>query len=111
MTAKGIDRRGRKAPPVVQEGHAMSEKNMEVIESTVGQVATVAAELARRGIDPDRPVTITIEPDDWLTKARRKARKRVEAFGLSDEDIDRLIKEARREANEDMCREAKPSPT
>jgi hypothetical protein len=77
------------------EGQAMTENAVEVIESTVGQVA---AELARRGIDPDRPVTVTIEPDDWLTRTRRETRKRVEAFGLSDDDIDRLIKEARRDA-------------
>ncbi len=71
----------------------------EVIESTVGQAAT---DLARRGIDPSRPVTIMVEPDDWLTRARVEMRKRVEAAGLSDDDIDRLIKEARREANEEM---------
>jgi hypothetical protein len=99
---------GLQARQVVEERGAMSENRIEVIESTVGQAA---AELARRGIDPDRPITITIEPDDWLTKARSETRKRVEAFGLSDDDIDRLIQQARREANEDMRREAKPSPT
>jgi hypothetical protein len=86
----------------------MTENPVEVIESTVGQVA---AELARRGIDPDRPVTVTIEPDDWLTRARRETRKRVEAFGLTDDDIDRLIQEARCEANDDMRRLAGPPPT
>jgi hypothetical protein len=78
----------------------------EVIESTAGEVA---ADLARRGIDPARPVTIMIEPDDWLTRSRVEMRRRVEAAGLSDEDIDRLIKEARREANNEMRREADPS--
>ena len=39
-----------------------------IIESTAGQVA---AELARRGIAPDRHVTITVEPDDWLAEVRR----------------------------------------
>jgi hypothetical protein len=78
----------------------------EVIESTAGEIA---ADLARRGIDPSRPVTVMVEPDDWLTLARAEMRRRVEAARLSDADIDRLIKEARREANEDMRREADPS--
>jgi hypothetical protein len=79
----------------------------DVIDSTAGEVA---ADLARRGIDPARPVTVMIEPDDWLTRARAEMRKRVEAVGLSDEDIDRLIKEARRAANKEM-RKAGPSRT
>jgi hypothetical protein len=68
----------------------------EFIESTAGQVA---AELARRGVAPEKRVTVTIEPDepdDWLTKARKFARAKVVAEGWSDDDIDRLIKEERR---------------
>jgi hypothetical protein len=68
----------------------------EFIESTAGQVG---AELARRGVAPERRVTITIEPDepdDWLTKARKFARAKVSAEGWTDDDIDRLIKEERR---------------
>jgi hypothetical protein len=38
------------------------------IESTAGEVAD---ELTRRGVAPDQPVTIVIEPDDWLADARR----------------------------------------
>ena len=64
----------------------------EVIETTVGNVA---AQLVRRGFDHDR-VTITIEPDE-LMPGRREARARVIAAGLSDEDIDRLIKQAQQE--------------
>jgi hypothetical protein len=59
----------------------------------------VAAELARRGVAPERRVTITIEPDepdDWITKARKFARPRVIAEGWSDDDIDRIIKEERK---------------
>ena len=78
----------------------MKDATVEVIESTVGQIA---AELARRGIEADRPVTVTVEPDDWLTRARRESRARVVAAGLSDEDIDRLIKEARREKPMRRC--------
>ena len=66
----------------------------EVIETTVSEVA---AELARRGLDPDDRVTITIEPDE-LIPGRREARARVVAAGLTDEDIERLINEAREEA-------------
>lgn len=42
----------------------------EVIETTVGKVAD---ELARRGLDPDDRVTVTIEPDE-LIPGRREAR-------------------------------------
>lgn len=65
----------------------------EVIETTVGEVA---AELARRGLDPHDRVTVTIQPDE-LIPGRREARLRVIAAGLSDDDIDRLIKQAQRE--------------
>jgi hypothetical protein len=57
----------------------------------------VATELARRGIPPDQQVTVTIEPDDWLTEARRFSRQKVIEAGWSDDDIDRLIKQAQQE--------------
>jgi hypothetical protein len=41
----------------------------EVIKTTVGEVAV---ELARRGLDPHSPVTVTIEADE-LTAGRREA--------------------------------------
>jgi hypothetical protein len=66
----------------------------EVIETTVSEVA---AELARRGLDPQDRVTVTIQPDE-LIPGRREARLRVIAAGLTDDDIDRLIDEARTEA-------------
>ena len=65
----------------------------EVIETTVGEIA---AELARRGLDPHDRVTVTIEPDEVIP-GRRDTRARVVAAGLSDDDIDRLIKQAQRE--------------
>lgn len=40
-------------------------------------------------------VTVMIEPDDWLTKARQESRRLVIAAGLGDDDIDRLIDQAR----------------
>jgi len=65
----------------------------EVIETTV---ANVAAKLASRRLDPDDRVTITIEPDE-LIPGRRPSRTRVIAAGLTDDDIDRLIKQAQKE--------------
>lgn len=77
-------------------GDMTKEVTPEFIESTAGQVA---AELAQRGIAPNRRVTITIEPeepDDWITKARKFARPKVIAEGWSDADIDRIIDEERK---------------
>ena len=52
----------------------------QCIERTAEQVA---AELAQRGIEPDRPVTITIEPeDDWLAQERRFSRQEGNLGGL-----------------------------
>jgi len=70
--------------------------NTALIESTAGQVA---AELVRRGVAPDQRVTVTIEPaepEDWITEARRFSRPLIAAEGLSDADIDLMIKEERR---------------
>jgi len=66
----------------------------QFIESTAGQVA---AELARLGIAPDKRVTITIEPDDWLAAVRRQSRPKVVEAGWSDDDIDELIKQAQKD--------------
>lgn len=68
-------------------------RNTEVIETTVGEIA---AELERRGLDPHDRITVTIDPDE-LIPGRREARARVIAAGLTDDDIDRLIKEAQHE--------------
>lgn len=80
----------------------------EVIESTAGQVAEA---LMRRGIDPGRRVVLTVEPDDWLSRGRAALRPAVEAAGLTDAQIDQLIEDARRDANEEMRRGAtRPRP-
>jgi hypothetical protein len=63
-----------------------------VIETTADEMAD---ELARRGISHDQPITIMIEPDDWLAEARRFSRPRVVAEGWSDADIDAIIHEER----------------
>jgi len=65
-----------------------------VIETTAGEVA---AELARRGIGTDERVTITIDPDRDIIPGRRESRAQVVAAGLTDDDIDRMIKQAQRE--------------
>ena len=66
----------------------------EVIETTANNVS---AELARRGIRPDDRVTLTIEPEQELIPGRRQSRALVVAAGLTDDDIDRLIKQAQKE--------------
>jgi hypothetical protein len=71
-----------------------NDTTLEFIESTAGQVA---AELARRGVAPDQRVVVTVEPDDWIAEARRFSRAKVTAEGLTDADIDRLIKQAQKE--------------
>jgi len=63
-----------------------------VIDLTAGEIA---AELRRQGIGPDERVTLTINPE--LFPGRRESRKLVIAAGLTDEDIDRLIEQAREE--------------
>lgn len=73
----------------------MPLQDIEVIVSTVGQVADV---LDRLGVAKERMITVVIEPEDWLTKARQESRKLVIAASLSDDDIDRLIDQARSEA-------------
>lgn len=72
----------------------MAEKDIEVFETTAGQVPDV---LKRLDVARERMVTVMIEPDDWLTKARQQSRPLVIAAGLSDDDIDKMIKQAQRE--------------
>jgi hypothetical protein len=65
----------------------------EIIETTLGRVG---AELARRGLDLDDRVTITIEPDE-LIPAHARYGHGVIAAASSDDDIDRLITQAQQE--------------
>jgi len=67
---------------------------MEVIEVAAGEIA---AELKRRGIGSDERVTVTIEPKQEVIPGRRASRARVVAAGLTDEDIDKLVKQAQQE--------------
>jgi len=57
MTIKetGLPRRRGGVP---YNGCRMTKTDVEIIESTAGQIT---AELARRGIDPARLVTVTVE--------------------------------------------------
>jgi hypothetical protein len=69
------------------------------IETTVGEAS---AELQRRGLSPYDTVTITIKAEeDLLTRARNESRALVIAAGLTDEDIDRMIHQARAEVAAD----------
>jgi hypothetical protein len=72
----------------------MSDEKIEVFETTAGQITDV---LKRLGVPKERMVTVVIEPDDWLTRARQESRRLVIAAGLSDDEIDRLIDQARSE--------------
>ena len=66
----------------------------EIIQVAAGDIS---AELLRRGIASDEQVTLTIEPQRELIPGRRESRARVVAAGLTDNDIDRLIKRAQGE--------------
>jgi len=66
----------------------------KVIEVTAGEIAEV---LRRHGIGSDERVTLAIEAGEELIPGRREARARVVASGLTDDDIDRLIKQAQSE--------------
>ncbi len=72
----------------------MSDKEIEAVKTTAGQITDV---LRRLGVPTERMITVMIEPDDWLTRARQGSRRLVIAAGLSDDDIDRLIKQAQKE--------------
>jgi hypothetical protein len=72
----------------------------DIIETTA---AEVTAELLRRGVGRDEPVSIIIEPVEGLALARRKSRVRVVAAGLTDADIDRLIKQAQSEVEPNLA--------
>jgi hypothetical protein len=72
----------------------MAQKEIEIVETTAGQIGDL---LERLGIAKERMITVKIEPEDWLAKARRESRALVIKAGLSDEDIDRLIDQARTE--------------
>lgn len=68
---------------------------MQTIETTAGEAS---AELQRRGINFANRVTIVVDPaGEAFATARAEARALVIAAGLSDDDIDDLIKKARAE--------------
>jgi hypothetical protein len=68
--------------------------NPHVIEVTVGEIAE---KLRNLGIGSDETVRLTVEPDRELIPGRRASRANVVAAGLTDSDIDRLIKQAQHE--------------
>lgn len=71
--------------------------NQKVIQTTAGEVQNV---LRKRGLVATDPITVTITVDPrigLLNWARDEARPLVIAAGLSDDDIDHLIKQAQHE--------------
>jgi hypothetical protein len=66
----------------------------KMIEVTAGEIAEA---LRREGICSDERVTLTIQPGQELIPGRRESRARVVAAGLTDDDIDRLIKQAQKD--------------
>jgi hypothetical protein len=69
--------------------------NMETFKTTAGQIN---AELQRRGINASVPVTVVINPiSELFWEARESARAAVKASGLTDDELDALIKQARAE--------------
>lgn len=75
--------------------------NQQVLEVTAGEIAEKLKHLGigsderiRLVVEPDQ---LTIEPDQELIPGRRTSRANVVAAGLSDSDIDRLIKQAQQE--------------
>jgi hypothetical protein len=69
---------------------------IDKIKTTAG---SASAELARRGVNEDDEVMLVIDLDVGFL-GRRASRALVIAAGLTDEDIDRLIKEAREEVHQ-----------
>ena len=67
------------------------------IKTTVEAAST---ELARRGLSPDEEVVLVIDLEGGPLPGRRGSRALVIAASLSDEDIDRLIEEAREEVHQ-----------
>ena len=57
----------------------------------------VTQELLHRGIGGDERVVLSVETGPEVIPGRRTSRIRVVAAGLTDDDIDRLIKQAQHE--------------
>ncbi len=66
----------------------------KVIEVTAGEIGEA---LRQQGISSDERVTLTIVPGEELLPGRRESRARVVAAGLTDDDIDRLIKQVQKD--------------
>jgi hypothetical protein len=67
-------------------------------------IEVTAGEVARRGIGSDERVMLAIAPTRELIPGRRESRARVVAAGMTDADIDRLIKDAKSEVGKYLRR-------
>lgn len=70
----------------------MTNQDLQIFETTAGQVREA---LVRHGVRDGRLITIVVEPDDLLSKARQDCRKLVIKAGLDDAQLDQLIEQAR----------------
>ncbi len=92
--------RGMHNYPLLQGSTAMAKKEIEAFETTASQVPAM---LVRLDVSGQRHVTVLLEAeDDWIRKAREASRPLVIAAGLSDDDIDRMIKQAQTEVEPDV---------
>jgi hypothetical protein len=74
----------------------------QIIETTAGEIQAI---IRQCGLQPTDPITLTIPAEggaDLLARARAECRALVIAAGLSDDDIDNLIKEARQEVQSEI---------
>lgn len=69
----------------------------DTVEIAAGDVLS---EMTRRGIGADEPVLLTIRAERDLVPGRRASRARVVAAGLTDDDIDQLIKQAQKDVEQ-----------
>ena len=68
--------------------------NLHVLEVTAGEIAEKLRDL---GIGANELVRLTIEPERKIIPGRRASRAKVVTAGLTDGDIDRLLKQAQHE--------------
>ena len=77
-----------------------TDTRVDVIDVAAGEIAR---ELLRRGISDDERVVLTVETGPDVAPGRRASRIRVVAAGLTDDDVDRLIKQAQHEVAADLA--------
>jgi hypothetical protein len=73
----------------------------KTLESTIGQVAATINQMRLdHDVEEDTTVVIFFPNKSRLFDIRRDVRKRIEADGLTDDDINEIIEEARTESHQ-----------